>query len=128
MSKRFLARGAGIASACTGIILIPFALDALLRYSPYGNPGALGIGLWLGAAAVALIAFPAAVALAVALARSARRYLAWRRTLTPGQRAALATAELAALAVGEEALRRHNREVSARLTKSVMGTERGDAA
>lgn len=125
--RGFLVIGAA-ASACTGLILVPFALDELFRYSPYSDPGAGTAGLWLSVAAAALILVPLAGLLIFLVVRGMRQYLAWRRTLTPQQRAALAAAEFVAMAGTEMAFRHHNREESARLTESVMGPERGDAA
>jgi hypothetical protein len=126
--RGFIIRAAGAASECTGVILVPFALDELFRYSPYEDPGALTAGLWLSAAAAALILVPLAVVVIVLGARAARQYLAWRRGLTPSARAAVAAAEVVLLFGIERELRHHNREVSAQLTASVMGEDRDGAA
>jgi hypothetical protein len=124
----FAIRAAGAASASTGIILIPFSLDELFRYSPYGDPGAGTAGLWLAVSALLLIGVPVAVAAVITMVRAGRRYLAWRRSLTPGERAAVSAAEVVFLLGAETALRHYNHEQSARLTASVMGPDRGDAA
>lgn len=126
--RGFTIRAIGAASACTGVILVPVALDKLFRYSPYGDPGDGTAGLWLGVTALVLILVPLAVVITVVIVRAGRQYLAWRRSLTPEARAAVAAAEVVVLFSAERALRHHNREVSARLTDSVMGPERGDAA
>ena len=117
---------AGVTSGCAGIILLPVALYELFRYSPYEDPGAGTAGLWIAAAAALLTGVPAGIAAATLLIRAASGYLRWRRSLSPAQRAALAIAEATTMTAAHLAWRRHNREVSGRLTGSVMGEPRGD--
>lgn len=97
----------------------------LLRYSPYEDPGALAAGTWLGLAAVGLAAVMLIALGGSAVIRAARAYRQWRRQLTPGARIAADMAEIAAMSYAHEAWSRHNREVSARLARSVMG-DNGD--
>lgn len=111
----------GILSVIVGAVVVPIALVNLFSYSPYENPGAGERGLWLGLLAAGAIGVPAA-ALALRAAVSAlRSYAAWKRTLTPQQRTALAWAEVAVLFGAHLAWRHHNREQDAKLTASVMG-------
>lgn len=122
--NRFLPLAAGGLSIAAGVVLAPISLVELFRYSPYGDPGALGTGLWLGIAAVILIGVPVATGTLLFLRAMYRRYRAWKRTLTPAQRAWLAWGEFAAMEAAHLAMRDHNRKESARLTASVMGDER----
>jgi hypothetical protein len=112
---------AWIILAVAAPVLAIAALYELLRYSPYEDPGALPAGVWLGLAAI----LDAAIAIVLLLARPVRGaihgYSAWRHSLTPGERAALSLAEAAAMTAAHEAWRHHNGQVSARLTRSVMG-------
>jgi hypothetical protein len=123
-SPGFIVLLAGGLSAGTGLALGVGALVELFRYSPYENPGALDIGLWTGLAAVLLAGIPAGLVLLLGLRSALRRYRAWKRTLTPGQRTLLAFAEVAAMEAAHIAWRDHNRNESARLTASVMGEKR----
>jgi hypothetical protein len=92
-----------------------------LRYSPWGDTGALTIGVRLGLAGLLLLIYPVLLVV-TAIARSAHREL---RALGLSDRQAR-TVELGALAVADVAWYEHNRKVSERLTESVMGPERGD--
>ncbi len=123
-SPGFIALFIGGMSLITGLVAGVGAVVELFRYSPYENPGALDIGLWMGLAAVLLVGIPAGAVLLLGLRAVFRRYRAWKRTLTPGQRTMLAFAEFAAMEVAHIAWRDHNREESARLTASVMGEKR----
>jgi hypothetical protein len=110
-----------LASMACSIPVGIVAVDELLAYSPYENPGPLSTGLWLGAIAVAMFAVPVlAVILRMAVA-DIRREMAWKRTLTPGQRLAVNLAEAAAMGAAHVAWRDHNRAVGAELTAKVMG-------
>jgi hypothetical protein len=82
----------------------------------------------LDVAGVALILLPFIILGLWLTARIARvaagehaRYKAWKGTLTPAQRTAVEAAELAALSAAAYGWYRHNREVDARLSASVMG-------
>lgn len=123
-SRGFIVLIAGTASVAAGAILAPIALIELLRYSPYEDPGALGTGMWTGLAAILLIGLPVGLVLVLGLRSALRRYRAWKRTLTPGQRTLLAFAEFAAMEAAHIRWRDHNRDESARLTASVMGEKR----
>jgi hypothetical protein len=116
---------AGLIGLASGIGLGISGLEDLFRYSPYVDPADLSRGLWLcAAAAVLILAVPVTSFLAY-LIRREREYAAWKRTLTPEQRAMLAVAEIAALEAAHLVYREHNRHESARLTDSVMGGEDG---
>ncbi|MCW2930036.1 MAG: hypothetical protein JWM19_998 [Actinomycetia bacterium] len=108
----------------TAAVLIVMALDSFLRYSPYGDPGAIRTGLWLGLTGLAIIVIPAGIALIVFAVAAWRRYAAWKGQLTPGQQDAVSLAEAAALEGAHLAWHRHNQEEDARLTESVMGRSR----
>jgi hypothetical protein len=95
------------------------AAAELLRYSPWGDPQALTDGIRLAGAGLLLLVFPVAV-LVIWFARQLRAQ-ARALGLSPGQ---AALAEFAVMEVVHHEWARHNREVSARLTDSVMGPER----
>lgn len=117
---------AGAFSFLTGVILLPFVVTELLRYSPYGNPGAGTTGLWLGVTALILIAVPALALTALSLRKLIRDYRRWKRGLPAGQRAVVTFLELIALEGAHLAWRDHNRQESERLSASVMGEARKD--
>ena len=112
-------------SEAIGIALGAVSLAELLRYQPYDDAGAGTAGLYLGIAAVILAGGPVLIVSFMILRALLRRYSAWKQTLTPGERTAVTFAELGALIGLHEALKHHNREVSARLTESVMGPKQG---
>jgi hypothetical protein len=93
----------------------------LLGYTPWGDPQAVNIGMYLGVAAIVLMAWPVGV-LVLWAAREFHREL---RTLGLSAQQAR-TVELGALAVADVAWFESNRKESARLTESVMGPERED--
>lgn len=103
-----------------GALLVAAGVEAV-RYSPYENPGALHAAIWLGAAAIAAIAIPVAIGAVLILLPAAREYGSWKRALSPRERVAVQAAEFAALEGLHLAWSHHNREVSERLTESVMG-------
>lgn len=90
-----------------------------LRYSSWGDPGAMTVCVALFWSALALLSVPA-VMTAAWLARELRRDLR-RLGLTPGQAALL---QAGAMEAAHHEWSRYNREWSARLTESVMGPER----
>jgi hypothetical protein len=114
---------AGSVSAITGVCLLPAALDKLLTNPPNASPGP-GLGFTLLAVSAALIGIPAAVAFVFFLVPRIRRYRAWAATLTPEQRIMLRFAEGAAMEAGHLAARDRNRREDARLSDSVIGTDR----
>jgi hypothetical protein len=114
---------AGVVSVIAGACLLPAALDKLISNPPNGNPGP-GLGFTLLAVSACLIVVPMAVFTAVFVAGRIRKYNAWARTLTPEQRMMLHFAEGAAMEAGHIAMRDRNRAEDARLSQSVIGTER----
>ena len=112
-----------IAGAAATVALGIASVAELLRYSPYEDPGAGQAGFWLGAAALAVAGSMLAVVGASLAIRAARGYLQWRRSLTPGARIAVGIAEIALMAESHERWRDHNRAVSERLSRSVMGED-----
>lgn len=109
-------------------VLAIAALCELFRYSPYEDPGALTAGVWLGLAAIVVTATAIIMLIARPVRRAIRGYSAWRGSLTAGERAAIAFAEAAAMAAAHESWSHHNGEVSARLTRSVMGEDQDGPA
>jgi hypothetical protein len=116
---------AGLLAAAIGTGLGVTALEDLFRYSPYQDPQDLSRGLWLGVAAAVLILAIPVTAFSLYLVRRETAYAHWKRTLTPEQRAALTIAEIAALEAAHLVWRDHNRDESARLAGSVMGSPGG---
>jgi hypothetical protein len=115
---------AGCVSVIAGVCILPAAIDKLLRYSPVGDPSAGPEGFTLLGACLVLIGVPVA-ALAVGLVVAGiRRHNAWMRTLTPRERLLVHFAESAAMEAGHIAMRDHNRREDARLSDSVIGTEK----
>jgi hypothetical protein len=112
---------AGVTSFCLGVPLLISSVTELLRYSPYEDPGAGTAGLWLGIAAVLAICIPVLALVILIVRLAAADYLAWRRSLSPVQRALVGWGEFAALLGAHLLIRHHHRETSARLTASVMG-------
>jgi hypothetical protein len=90
-----------------------------LRYSPWGDPGALDLMVRLVAAALLLAVFPAAL-LVVTAARQFGR-AARASGLTPLQ---MALGEAVVMTAVDYAWHEHNVREAARLTDSVMGPER----
>lgn len=91
----------------------------LLRYSPWGDPQALTIGIRFAGAALVLAAFPVALVFiwtAREIGREARRL-----GLSPAQAAVV---EFAVMETAHHEWRKYNERVSAQLTESVMGPER----
>lgn len=123
-SPLFICVSGGSACVIAGAGLLIASVAELLRYSPYGDPGAGQAGLWTGIAAVILIAVPAGSLAVWGAARLVRRYLAWLRTLTPGQRLAASVIEFGVMEGVHYVWHEHNKRESARLTASVMGPER----
>lgn len=107
------------AAAVAGLSIA--AVAELMRYSPYEDPGALTAGVWLGLGALGIAGTMLAVFGGSIAVRGARGYLQWKRQLTPDERIAAGIAEIAAMGYAHEAWSHHNREASARLTRSVMG-------
>lgn len=119
--KSFFWPAIGILSVLTAIPVGLAAVAELFRYSPYGDTGALDIAIRLGISAALMMGIPLIAAVWRLLRQMRREYRAWLATLTPGQRLAASVAGLAAMEAAHIAFRDHNREVSARLTASVMG-------
>lgn len=119
-----LALVAGIPSVLIGAGLLLIALIEAFRYSPYGDPGAGNVALWLGIAGLLAAGIPLLAAGFGAGRAGLRAYLAWKRTLTPEERFLVDAAEVAALWGAHLAFREHNRREDARLTASVMGDAR----
>lgn len=92
----------------------------LLRYSPWGDPQALTTGIRFAGAALVFAAFPAALIIAW-IVREIRRE-ARKLGLSPAQTAVIG---FAVMEVAHHEWSRHNERVSAQLTESVMGPERG---
>lgn len=113
----------GATSLTAGAMMLPPALIELFRYSPYEDPGAGRTGLLLLLGFLLFAGLPVLLLAARCAWAAGRSYLAWKRTLTPGQRALLAWAELSALTAAHLSWRAHNRSESERLTASVMGGE-----
>jgi hypothetical protein len=112
----------GAVSLTAGIVMLVPALVELFRYSPYEDPGAGKAGLFLGLGFVFCAGIPLLWLAVRGAGAAGRSYLAWRRSLTPGERALLIWAELAGLAGAHVAWRDYNQRESARLTESVMGS------
>lgn len=108
----------GFTAAGLGCVTGAFAEG--LRYSPWGNPGALDTAVQLAALALACLAVPAVMTLVWAV-RQARQSVQGLG-LTPAQAAvgALALAEIV-----QEIWAEANDEEARRLTASVMGPVRG---
>lgn len=108
-----------IAFIAAGLVLISAAMIEGLRYSPDGDPGAVGIMVWLGLAGLACWAVPGVgfIALAVRGVREERRRLL-AAGFTPAQ---IAIAEAVAMEGAHLAWRAHNQKVSDELSASVMG-------
>jgi hypothetical protein len=115
---------AGTASESIGTVLLLIALDKLIRYSPYGDPQAGRVGFTLLGISALLIAVPILVIIGCLIIRGVRQWRAWSRALSPEQRMMLRFAETAAMEGAHIALRDHNRREDARLSASVIGTER----
>lgn len=107
----------------SGALLIAAGVEAV-RYSPYENPGALGVAVWLGAIALIILAVPVAAGVVLILLPAVRQYGSWKRALSPRERIAVQAAEFAALEGMHLIWSHHNREVAERLTESVMGAPR----
>lgn len=90
-----------------------------LRYSPWGDPGALTIGVRLAAGGILLLVLPVFLVISWVL-REVRREIR-RSGLSPFQVAVIETAGLEAL---HHEMHKRNQVTSARLTASVMGPER----
>lgn len=90
-----------------------------LRYSPWGDPGALTIGVRLAVAGILLLVLPVSLIVAWVL-REVRREIR-RSGLSPFQVAVIETVGLEAL---HHEMHKRNQATSARLTASVMGPER----
>lgn len=105
---------AGLAMICGGLIL-------LLRYSPYGDPGAEAPGAWLFFAGLALVILPLAVAVLLWLARIRRRYRDWKETLPAAERTAVELTEFAVLTGTALAWHKRAEERQDRLAARVMG-------
>lgn len=112
---------AGSVSVVTGLGVGIAAIAELLRYSPYENPGAGRTGGLLALAAVFLIGAPLLLLATGLVGKAAHEYSAFRKTLSPGERAALDFAQAAVMTGAGAAWHRHNKEQDARLTASVMG-------
>ena len=117
---------AALACEILGIALIAEGthLEALGAANPDGpyNPG----WWWFGGILVMLLPFIAAgLCLLAVIARAAgeerRRYRAWKSALSPAERTAVEMAELAAMSAAAYGWYRHNREVSTRLSASILG-------
>ena len=113
----------GLTSIGAGIILLAVALDAAVRYSPYGDPGAGSTALWCGIYGLGLIAVPVVIAIAEGIAIASQAYRDWKASLSPGERAALSITETAALLGADAYMAGRNRKTSEKLTASVMGPE-----
>jgi hypothetical protein len=112
----------GTASAAVGLLVMaPVALIEALRYSPYENPGAGKVALDVGLLALFLVLVPAGCAVLTSIMWLHGQRKAWMARLTPAQRAAVYWGEFAGMSVLHMLWSRHNREVSERLTASVMG-------
>ena len=126
-SPALIALAAGTASVLTGAVLAVVAVTEALRYSPYEDPGAGNTALRLGIISVVLLGIPPGILALIAMRSMLRRYLGWKRTLTPEQQAIVTAGELAALEIAHLAWRDHNRREDSRLTESVMGEKRSDS-
>jgi hypothetical protein len=113
----------GSVSVITGVCLLPAALDKLLSDPPNTGSGP-GLGFTLLAVAACCVLVPVTASAGLLAVRRIRQYRAWMRTLTPQQRLAVHFAEGAAMEAGHIALRDRNRREDARLSDSVIGTER----
>jgi cytochrome bd-type quinol oxidase subunit 2 len=112
--------GIGLGSAAAGIALLVAAADQGLAYSELDNPGALNSMVDLAVASLAFLLVPAAM-IATWVVRGLRREIA-RSGFTPRQ---VAIGEAVIMAGAAYAWHEHNERVSAALTESVMGPERG---
>lgn len=124
-----MSRGTWIAawaiSAIAGAVAGIAGLDKLLRYSPYGDPGALTGGLVLCALATVLICAIPAGCFARFVIEAEVGYRAWKRSLPAEQQLAISAAEAAGLMGAHLWWRDHNRKMDAELTASVMGGDQG---
>jgi hypothetical protein len=114
---------AGAVSVITGICLLPAALDKLISNPPNTRPGP-GLGFTLLAVSACLVLVPVTASAGLLAVRRVRQYRAWMRTLTPQERLAVRFAEGVAMEAGHIALRDRNRREDARLSDSVIGTNR----
>jgi hypothetical protein len=114
---------AGAVSVIAGICLLPAALDKLVSDPPNASPGP-GLGFTLLAVSACLVFVPVTASVGLLAVRRIRQYRAWMRTLTPQERLAVRFAEGAAMEAAHIALRDRNRREDARLSDSVIGTER----
>jgi hypothetical protein len=116
---------AGVVSAITGFCLLPAALDKLISNPPNTGQGP-GLGFTLLAVSACLVLVPVTASVGLLAVRRIRQYRAWMRTLTPQERLAVRFAEGVAMEAGHVALRDRNRREDARLSDSVIGTDRID--
>lgn len=111
----------GLGATAAGIGCLIAAADQGLAYNELDNPGALNMMVDLGIASLALLLVPGLMIIAWII-REARREIA-RLGLTPMQ---LAIGEAVVMGIAHHEWHEYNERVSAQLTESVMGPERGD--